>query len=448
VSRIFPVVKGRDLWYSGGMKKLCILCCLLLLLIACGAKEPTGGPIAYIPAETGAVPAQATEAPDPTAAPLFTPMPTEAPTEVPTFTPAPTATPEPTPVPMEERLRRYAAGMTDKEKIGQLVMFGFSGTRTVSGEFAGIMADYAVGNVILYGPNIVRDDRDGGFDRCAQLTADIRAHNATAVPLLISTDVEGGSVTRFRWRTRIQSANILGLNDDAEAARLQFERIGTALFDVGINTDLAPVLDVAKSPSRTFLGDRILSSDEAVAARMGCACIEGLQTGGCLSIVKHFPGHGATNADSHNTTPVVKKALAELEEYELVPFRQAVAAGVDGIMVAHILYPQIDPDFIASQSEIVIGELLRREMGFEGVVMSDDFRMNGLRSRSSLEDAAVRFILAGGDLILCGANHSYQRSILKGLTQAVADGTISQERLNESVVRLLTAKMKITDWEP
>ena len=208
------------------------------------------------------------------------------------------------------------------------------------------------------------------------------------------------------------------------------------------------MLDVAKSPSKTFLGKRIISSDEEVAARIGCACIEGLQTGGCLSIVKHFPGHGATTADSHNTTPVVKKSLEELEGYELYPFRQAVAAGVDGIMVAHILYPQIDPDYIATQSEILLTDLLRGEMGFEGVVMSDDFRMNGLRSKSALDKAAVRFILAGGDLILCGANHTYQRAILKGLTEAVANGTISQQRLNESVVRILTAKMKVTDWEP
>ena len=444
------------MWYTTIMKKLCILLCLLLLFIACGQKAAEGGQIAYIPAGTAQGPSlvTATDVPAATAAPLFTPEPTLAPTPAPTATPAPTLTPVPTPVPTatpvppEAQLRQYVAAMTDREKIGQLVMFGFSGTKAVSSEFAKIMADYAVGNVILYGPNIARDDRDGGFDRCAKLTRDIRAHNATDIPLLISTDVEGGNVTRFRWRTRTQSADVLGKNDDEEAARLQFERIATALFDVGINTDLAPVLDVAKAPSKTFLGKRIISSDETVAARIGCACIEGIQTGGCLSIVKHFPGHGATTADSHDTTPVVKKTLAELEDYELYPFRQAVAAGVDGIMVAHILYPAVDPDYIASQSEIILSDLLREKMGFEGVIMSDDFRMNGLRSKSSLEQAAVRFILAGGDLILCGANHNYQRSILKGLTEAVANGTISEERLNESVVRLLTAKKKVTDWTP
>ena len=440
------------MWYSGIMKRLCILCLLMILLVGCGEGTASGGQIAYIPAEPPAdLTGHVTEAPAATAAPLFTavpPAPTAAPTPVPTPTPEPTPEPTATPVPVEAKLQRYVAAMTNKEKIGQLVMFGFSGTNAISSEFSKIMADYAVGNVILYGPNISRADKDGGFDRCAKLTADIRAHNATDIPLLISTDVEGGNVTRFRWRAKTQSADVLGSNDDAEAAQLQFERIATALSDVGINTDLAPVLDVAKNPSKTFLGKRIISSDEQVAARIGCASVEGLQIGGCLSIAKHFPGHGATAADSHSTTPVVKKTLEELEGYELYPFRQAVAAGVDGIMVAHISYPEIDPAHIASQSEILISDLLRDEMGFEGIVMSDDFRMNGLRSKTNLEQAAVRFILAGGDLILCGANHTYQRSILKGLTDAVANGTISEARLDESVIRLLTAKMKVTDWEP
>ena len=423
------------------MKKLCILFALLLLM-GCGARQAKDGPIAYIPDETAAHGA------GPTAAPLFTAAPTVAPTPVPTLTPEPTPTPTPTPVPVSMRLREYVAAMTDKEKIGQLVMFGFAGTDTVSSEFAKIMEDYAVGNVILYGANIARDDRDGGFDRCAKLTKDVRAHSATSIPLLISIDVEGGNVTRFRWRTKLQSAQALGRQDDAEAARLQFQRVATALLDVGVNVDLAPVLDVARNPAGTMLGQRIISSDPETAERIGCACIEGLQTGGCLSVVKHFPGHGATASDSHDATPVVKKSLAELQSYEFLPFEGAVAAGVDGVMVAHILYPEIDPEQVASQSAVFITDVLRGDMGFEGVVMADDFRMNGLRSRASLDEAAVRFILAGGDLILCGANHSYQRSILKGLADAVADGTISEERLNESVVRILTAKMKVTDWEP
>ena len=148
-----------------------------------------------------------------------------------------------------------------------------------------------------------------------------------------------------------------------------------------------------------------------------------------------------------HVTPVVDKSLDALEDYELVPFA-AAASTADGVMVGHIRYPQIDEKHIASQSELFITELLRGELGFSGFIMSDDFRMAGIRNQSALDKAAVQFILAGGDLILCGANHSYQKQILKGLTEAVKDGTISQERLNESVIRILSAKMQVTDWEP
>ena len=195
------------------MRKLCILLCLLLLVAGCGQKAAEGGQIAYLPTETGASgPAgSASAVPVATAAPLFTAVPTQAPapaptcTPAPTPTPAPTFTPAPTAVPLEFTLRQYVSAMTDREKIGQLVMFGFSGTNSVSGEFAKIMTEYAIGNVILYGNNISRGDKDGGFDRCARLTGDIRAHAATDIPLLISLDVEGGSVTRFRWRNKIAS---------------------------------------------------------------------------------------------------------------------------------------------------------------------------------------------------------------------------------------------------
>ena len=406
---------------------------LSLLLLGCLTKTETGGDIAYLtpsPALTGA------PSPAPTA------------TAIPTFTPAPTFAPTATPLSQEAKLRLYIDSMSNWEKIGQLVMFGFSGTKTVSSAFASIMEEYAVGNVILYGPNISRTNSDGGFVQCASLTESIRSHNASEIPLLISTDVEGGNVTRFKWPRWPTHASTLGSNDDPEAATAQFAMIGQGLLSVGINTDLAPVMDVARDPLNTFLKKRIISSSAEVASRIGSACIEGLRQSGCLSFVKHFPGHGATTADSHETTPVVKKTLEELYSYELIPFAAAVDAGADGVMVAHISYPNIDAEHIASQSYIFITEVLREEMGFTGVVLSDDFRMAGLRNKVSLSEGAVQFILAGGDMILCGANHDYQRSILKGLTEAVESGRISAERLNESVFRILTAKMKATGWAP
>lgn len=378
-----------------------------------------------------------------------------APADTSTSAPTPAPTPEPTPSPTEmpteppseaERLWAYIDGMRVEEKIGQLCMFGFSGTKTISAEFSSIMETYRIGNVILYGQNMERGNGDGGFARCKGLTDSVRAANGSELPLLISTDVEGGSVTRFRWGKTLDSARTLGKKDDPDRAQNQFRYIGEGLLSAGINVDLAPVLDVSRSPDAHFLGKRILSSDAEKAAEIGLACIDGLHEAGVLSIVKHFPGHGAANTDSHDKTPVVQKSIDSLRSYDLVPFYAAVRGGVDGVMVAHILYEAIDADRIASQSDVIIGELLREEYGFEGIVMSDDFRMAGLRSQSALDKAAVRFILAGGDLILCGANHTYQKKILSGLYAAVEDGTISVQRLDESVFRILSAKLRATDW--
>lgn len=428
------------------MKKFWCLFLTAFLLLGCSAEPP----------RQIAVQASVPPTPEPTAALTETPVTeiTAAPTATAVPTPEATPTPEPTAIPTpvptlspEQRLYAYIDGMSTEEKIGQLCMFGFSGTKQISSEFKQILQEYHIGNVILYGQNMVRTNGDGGFSQCAKLTDSVNEANRTGIPLLISTDVEGGNVTRFHWSKSLLSARSLGDRDSTERAEEQFLYIAQGLSRAGINTDLAPCLDVAKDPDATFLGKRIISSDTDVVARIGAACIDGLHEGGCLSIVKHFPGHGATNADSHASTPVVNKSLDALRRYELVPFQKALI-GADGVMVAHISYPKIDEKHIASQSPVFMTEILREELGFEGFIMSDDFRMSGLRKQTSLKKGAVQFILAGGDLILCGANHGYQREILSGLYEAVENGTISEQRLNESVYRILSAKMRVTGWNP
>ncbi|MDO4564504.1 MAG: glycoside hydrolase family 3 N-terminal domain-containing protein [Clostridia bacterium] len=416
------------------MKKVLAILLLSILLIGCdGRIEPIEVVVpSALPTETARV--------MPTAIASFSPVPTPEATPEPSYTPEPTVQPTPS-----DTLMAYIHNMTIEERIGQLCMFGFSGTNSVSSTFASIMEEYKIGGVILYGQNISRTDSDGGFSRCASLTADICDRNPSEIPLLISTDVEGGNVTRFKWPSWPTHARTLGNRNDEDGAFEQFLMIGDGLAGVGINTDLAPCLDVAENPDSTFLKKRIISSDENIVSNIGLACIFGLQASGTLSIVKHFPGHGATSEDSHETTPVVYKTLDELRAYELVPFMAAADAGVDGVMVGHILYPEVDSE-IATLSYVWITEILREEMGFDGIVMSDDFRMSGLRSRATLSDAAVQFILAGGDLILCGANHDYQRQILEGLYAAVDGGIISEERLNESVYRILSAKTVACGW--
>ena len=191
------------------------------------------------------------------------------------------------------------------------------------------------------------------------------------------------------------SARSLGRRRDADYASEQFETIAAKLRSVGINLDLAPVLDVSENPMDTFLETRIISEDATITAAIGGAIIDGLHAGGCLSCAKPFPGHGGTIEDSHVTTPEIDRTLEELENYDLLPYRTAIESGVDAVMVAHILYPALDGTDIASMSEPVITGLLREQMGFDGIVISDDFRMEGLTNRYGIGDAAVQFILAG-----------------------------------------------------
>ena len=412
-------------------------CLFLIAIIFLGCTTQPDAPVVVMPGTQAA----SSPAEPPAVLKTADPAPTGTPTPSPTPSPSPTLSPE-------QRLYAYIDGMSVEEKIGQLCMFGFSGTKEISPEFRTIQQKYRIGGVILYGEkNITRTTSDGGFALCRKLTDSINGANESEIPLLISTDVEGGRVTRFRWSKSLSSAATLGGKNSTKAARDQFRRIGEGLVSVGINVDLAPCLDVAKDPDETFLKNRIISPEAETVSRIGVACIEGLQEGGCLSVVKHFPGHGATSADSHDSTPTVTKSLDALRDYELVPFANAVNAA-DGVMTAHIFFPNVDGAHIATLSETFITGILRNELGFTGFVMSDDFRMAGFRKQTSMKDGAVQFILAGGDLILCGAVHSYQREILEGLYEAVGDGTISEQRLNESVYRILTAKMRVTGWDP
>ena len=382
-----------------------------------------------------------------------TPTPSVRPTPTPDVTPEAAASAEPAatftlaPMTLEEWTERYIASMSIEEKLGQLVLFGFSGTSGADENFTSILQAYQVGNLILYGSNIKSSNSDGGFNQCAKLVERVRGDLSTEIPPLVSIDVEGGSVVRFRWSPHPVSARSLGRRRDVDYAFEQFERVGAKLASVGVNLNLAPVLDVSEDPMDTFLETRIISEDASIAAAIGGAAIDGLHAGGCLSAAKHFPGHGGTNEDSHAVTPVVRRAREELFSYDLVPFQAAVDGGVDAVLVAHILYPALDENDIASMSGLIIDGLLRAEMGFTGIVVSDDFRMSGLTSRYGVGEAAVRFVLAGGDLIMCGAEYDKQIAILDGLRAAVSDGRLSEARVNESVKRILLKKIAVTDWD-
>lgn len=338
--------------------------------------------------------------------------------------------------PVEARL----AAMATADKVGQLLLAGFEGS-----DAAG--AGPAIGELRAGGIALLANATTA--DQARALTTDLQrlAARAGLPPLLIAIDHEGGSVQRIRTGvTNLGSNWLLGQvtpPERAVAAACQRGAIhGRELAGLGISMNLAPVLDVWDNPANTVIGDRSYSSDPAVAARLGAAYVEAMQAQGVLAVGKHFPGHGSSTEDSHLTLPVVAHDRARLDAVELVPFRAAIQADVAAIMTAHVSYPLVDPepDRPGSLSPAIVDGLLRGELGYEGLVVTDDMgAMQAITGRYEAGEAAVRAIEAGADLLIVVGPLDRQRRTVEAILAEVGR-SISPERLDASVRRVLRAK--------
>jgi len=267
----------------------------------------------------------------------------------------------------------------------------------------------------------------------------IRELKARRPELLVFVDQEGGPFNSFRppGVPRFPSAMALGAADDPELTRAVARGIGQEVCYAGADADFAPVLDVNTNPKNPIIGIRSFGATPELVTRHGLAFIEGLKDAGVLATAKHFPGHGDTDVDSHLGLPVYKRgSLPEIEKKHLPPFEAAVKEGVPLIMTAHILYEDLDPEEPATLSRAILTGILREQMGFEGAIVTDDMSMRAIRDRYGAGEAAVRAVLAGADLVLAGKNPETAREIHAALTEALANGTISKERLAETQARL------------
>lgn len=369
----------------------------------------------------------------PTSAP--TPSPTPSPTPPPTAPPTPTP---PSPTPASDPVGAFISQLNDKQLIGQMAIMGFEGTQDMDADSISLMQEYSVGSVLLFGWNT------DTFEQTAALIQNVNSHNPGPAPLLVGIDLEGGSVTRFigQWQPALYSAQKLGEKNDPALVYDQYKRIGDQLKSIGINIDFAPVLDIAHDPAASFLGKRMFGSDPNSVAALVPQAVKGLHDAGVASLGKHFPGHGDTAVDSHEALPVINSTPEDMQGYSLVPFQAAINEGLDAMLVAHLSYPNVDAAHITSLSPVVITDILRNQMGFAGVVCSDDLRMQGLRSQCSVGDGAVQHILAGGDMVLIGRYYSLQKQALDALLAALQNGTLTRERLEQSVRRILELKAK------
>lgn len=318
-------------------------------------------------------------------------------------------------------------------KIGQLLMIGFDGTTPTKG-VEELIKKHQIGGVILFSRNIKEPLQ------CAKLTASLQKLSPD-VPLFIAVDQEGGRVSRLAPPfTQFPPARTLGRCDSVELTYSAAEAMAKELAAVGINMDFAPVLDVDTHPKNPIIGDRSFGANPTLVAKHGLAVIAALHDQKVIACGKHFPGHGDTAADSHKTLPSVDHPLSRMADLELKPFIHAVENRLHAIMTAHVRYPKLDEKYPASLSKKIVTQLLRKTIQFEGLVVTDDLEMKGITDGFTIPEAAVKAVQAGSDLILICHSPDQQMEALEALIRAVEKGTIKEERLNESLARILSLK--------
>ncbi|MDE3117455.1 MAG: beta-N-acetylhexosaminidase [Nitrospirota bacterium] len=322
-----------------------------------------------------------------------------------------------------------------REQIGQLFMLGFMGT-SVTPELADFIATYKPGGVILFKRNLE------SVAQIVQLTNDLQKLSPHS-PLLISIDQEGGRVSRLpAGFTIFPPCASLGTCGSYDLAYAAASVTATELHAVGINMNMAPVLDVHTNPANPIIGDRAFGSDPALVSDLGEATFKGLQDNKVVACGKHFPGHGDTIADSHKELPLVNGSRERLEAIELPPFHHAFQRGLASLMTAHVLYPALDDRYPATLSPTILTGLLRGQMGFDGLVLTDDMEMQAIMDHYGIGDASVRAFQAGADVVLICKEQALQVAALEAFTKAVEDGTIPQARVEASLRRVALVKQR------
>lgn len=326
--------------------------------------------------------------------------------------------------------------MSLDEKIGQMFIIGVDGT-SVDEDMKNVINSRKPGGIILFSGNIT------GPEQLTDFMNAMKAANSGNIPLFVSIDEEGGRITRLPEQlTALPSAMSVGEIDDAAFTYRIGRLLAAKIKAFGINMDFAPVLDIFSNPNNTVIGDRAYGTTPQSVEKHGIQVMKGLRDEGIVAVVKHFPGHGDTDADSHYGLPSVGHNKDRLAGFELIPFRKAFSEDADAVMVAHILVESLDRDLPASLSPVIIGGLLREEMGFDGVVITDDMTMRAITDNFDIGEAAVRSVVAGSDIILVCHGRDRQAEAMDAVKKAVEEGVIDEARIDESVARILKLKEK------
>ena len=321
-------------------------------------------------------------------------------------------------------------------------------TATVAGDATRqALETYPVGGIVYFSKNILEPEQT----RSMLGNTWEYSQEVMKIPVWLGVDEEGGQVARVAENpqfqvTRYDSMRSIGDTGDPEQAYEAGETIASYFKDLGFNMDFAPDADVISNPQNTVIGDRSFGTDPDLVGEMTADAVAGFQDQGISACIKHFPGHGQTEGDTHEGYAYTEKTLEEMRNSDLIPFQKGIKAGTDFVMVSHISAPNaVSQDLPASLSSEFITDLLRGEMGYNGIIITDAMNMGAITDRYDSAQAAVMAFQAGADMILMPEDF---QSAYEGILQAVNSGTISEERLDQSVMRILETKLENFEKNP
>lgn len=333
---------------------------------------------------------------------------------------------------IDEKVDQIVESMSQTEKLGQMVMIGIQGTK-VDDDSLYMLNQYHMGGVILFDRNM------DSPEQVKQLTSDLQAQSNEKVPLFIGIDEEGGDVVRMAERlTPPPSQKEIGATGDIEQAKTWAIKTAKSLKDIGINVNFAPVADVGSNDKRSY------STDTNTVIDFVRAATKGYQQENIIYSLKHFPGIGKGKVDSHIDSSSIDVVKEVLMTEDILPFKTIIDENDPNdyfILVSHLKYPALDEEYPASLSSKIMTDLLRNELGYKGIIITDDMEMGAVANHNEFRSIGVNAVKAGANIVLVCHEYEHQQEVYLGLLDAVNSGEISQERIDESVKRIIKVKL-------
>ena len=324
-----------------------------------------------------------------------------------------------------------------QEKIGQMIIIGMD-SNYITDRIKTMITKYKIGGIILYRKNF------NSYEKMLELIQQLKELNkSNRIPLFIAIDQEGGRVNRMPQEiVNLPPANKIASLQDEDLVKKSAELTGELLKKSGFNLNFAPVLDLKNFSNTHAIGDRCFGNDKETVAKYGITAMKAMQEQGIISVIKHFPGHGATTKDSHYFLPIIDKKFKDLENEDMYPFEQAINNGADCLLVGHLLIKHITGFYPASLSRKFIAKHIRKEYKYNGLIFTDDLKMKAIKYIYGHVNAFVKAFKAGNDVVIFRFNKDEEKNAIEKVLKLVQNGKIKENRINRSVKRIIILKEK------